>query len=452
MIRQQVEALQDDCDLIVLTGELPDATFPAPAVQVDGLGYAKGSGGEQDSKTVAQSILDAIRSRWPRGCDLLHVHNPTLAKNDHLLDTLHRLKDRGLRLFLQVHDFAEDGRPDVYSSHPYPSGCHWAVLNTRDHQALRNAGLEDDGLHLIPNAVIPIPKPGGPVSPKPFFLYPVRALRRKNIGEAFLLSLFFPKGVALRISLPPHSPKDRHSHQLWMRFAASKGLKAAFDTGVKESLARQAASAAAFMTTSIAEGFGFAFLEPWTVPKPLIGRRIRDVCTDFEQNGIAFDSLYDRIHIPLPWIDASLFLKRWKAGIQRAAAAFEHSVEAVRIHEAFREITEAGQVDFGILDEGFQETVLLQLLSSPENARQLEKMNPHLHSCRISPPDSTVLYANREAVLAYYGKSAYRKRLLDAYNTVMEKPVFHSVRKDVLLSRFFNLKRFSLLKWGHDPR
>jgi hypothetical protein len=35
------------------------------------------------------------------------------------------------------------------------------------------------------------------------YLYPVRAIRRKNIGEALLASLFIPKGRTVAVTLPP---------------------------------------------------------------------------------------------------------------------------------------------------------------------------------------------------------------------------------------------------------
>ena len=47
------------------------------------------------------------------------------------------------------------------------------------------------------------------------------------------------------------------------------------------------------ISTSINEGFGFAFIEPWVAGTPLIGRKIPKVTNDFENNGIDLSMLYD---------------------------------------------------------------------------------------------------------------------------------------------------------------
>jgi len=52
------------------------------------------------------------------------------------------------------------------------------------------------------------------------------------------------------------------------------------------------------ITTAIQEGFGYAYIEPWISGTPLIGRRIREVCEDFEKNGLRFNHLYDSSFLP----------------------------------------------------------------------------------------------------------------------------------------------------------
>ena len=81
---------------------------------------------------TAENILQAINRVWPgRQPDLIHVHNPTLAKNRCLQAVLKRLQQADLPLLCQVHDFAEDGRPEVYFEEPYIADCHYAVVNGR---------------------------------------------------------------------------------------------------------------------------------------------------------------------------------------------------------------------------------------------------------------------------------------------------------------------------------
>ena len=92
--------------------------------------------------------MAAIRKKWPDGCDLIHLHNPLLAKNKAFLSILKILQDQGERLFLQVHDLAEDGRPNhYYAGQAYPTRCHFGVINSRDFKIFMNAGANQDGLH-----------------------------------------------------------------------------------------------------------------------------------------------------------------------------------------------------------------------------------------------------------------------------------------------------------------
>ena len=63
------------------------------------------------------------------------------------------------------------------------------------------------------------------------------------------------------------------------------------------------AHAEAIVSTSIAEGFGLGFLEPWTFGKGLCGRNIPEITKDFENLGINLQNLYSRlslIHISEP--------------------------------------------------------------------------------------------------------------------------------------------------------
>ena len=115
VLRQQIEAVKNDCEILVLTGELPDSPFPADIKLIPGLAYYDRSSQKIfNPKKVAESIINAIHSKWKEGCNILHVHNPLLAKNKIFLKILHELRKREIRFFLQIHDFAEDGRPLSY--------------------------------------------------------------------------------------------------------------------------------------------------------------------------------------------------------------------------------------------------------------------------------------------------------------------------------------------------
>ena len=84
VLRQQVKAVHGMGEVLVLTGEPPQQTFPAEIEVIPGLGYDNLSETSFAPEAVAESIIRTIHSRWQDGCHILHVHNPTLAKNRNL--------------------------------------------------------------------------------------------------------------------------------------------------------------------------------------------------------------------------------------------------------------------------------------------------------------------------------------------------------------------------------
>ena len=155
VICQQTHAIKDACEVVVLTGEKPPSDFPAPTRVIPELGYDRTGSPPVDPGITATKILDAISKTWPQGCDLMHIHNPFLAKNKNLLKILKILQGRGINIFLQIHDFAEDGRPLSYYPEEYLADCHYGVINSRDYKILLNAGLQGQGVHKIFNMVTP---------------------------------------------------------------------------------------------------------------------------------------------------------------------------------------------------------------------------------------------------------------------------------------------------------
>jgi hypothetical protein len=447
VLHRQIAAIQGPCDLIVLTGDHSSTVLPCEVAGIPELGYDRPGLSPPDPDRVARRVLQVLSDKWPDGCDVLHVHNPILAKNRSFLQIIKRLHQAGVNLFLQIHDFAEDGRPDAYFKEDYPENCHYGVINARDAGILSGAGLDRSGLHLIPNAVDGLTAYPGRC-PEARILYPVRAIRRKNLGEAILLSMFFANGQRLAVTQPPNSPSDAASYRDWVGWVGKKHLSVDFEVGKKKDFGALMASAQSVVTTSITEGFGFTFLEPWTAGKLLWGRRIKGICEDFERRGIRLDSLYDRIDVPLAFIDDKAFRREWHQAVWRAAGCYGKSIADDAINDAFARMIHGQRVDFGLLSETFQRQVLERLIHDPSARADLVALNPWLsHPGEVSAA-STMIEHNRRSVLEQYSLDQYRTRLLDMYERVAGHAVSHRIDKMALLDAFFDLDRFSLLKWG----
>ncbi len=448
VIKHQATAIQNTCSSLVLTGSQPEFPFPADTADIAGIGYDHPEGPEYDPLAVADKIVQTIYSKWKDGCDILHVHNPTLAKNRDFLRILKALQKRDIRLLLQIHDFAEDGRTMHYFDEDYVADCHYAVLNSRDYKILTACGLTSEGLHKVPNPIIPPMFQSETPPVKNYIFYPVRAIRRKNIGEAILISLFLKNEPDLAISLPPNSPADIKRHREWKDFVGTNHLNVAFDAGLTEDFRTLVASAKFIITTSISEGFGFSFLEPWLANKVLWGRKLADICADFEKKGVNLEHLYKTLRVPLEWIDQKRFFSIWKQNIEMACARLNGTVDEAMIENAYRFMTDNHTIDFGLLDESFQKQVIAHVIADDAGRKILVRLNPFLSSAGEIENGPNLSKNNARAIVNGYSKEIYKEKLLKTYAQVIQKPVRQQIDKNRLASAFLDLNRFSLLKWG----
>ena len=198
VIENAVTSLRDhDVQTIVLSGE-PYQGDQLPCTRtVPELSYSQDEG-KTDPIILADNLEKAATEVLGSTPDIWHVHNHSLGKNNALADTVAHLAKRQSALLLQMHDYAEDGRPADYArlirhlnapENLYPGGSHvhYATLNSRDRSILLDAGASGDRLHLIPNAVS-IPEMSGINTVEKFdgrsmAVYSTRAIRRKNMGE-----------------------------------------------------------------------------------------------------------------------------------------------------------------------------------------------------------------------------------------------------------------------------
>jgi hypothetical protein len=459
VLRQQVVAMARDHEVLVLCGSLPPKDLEAPARQLPQLNYDSLQKAPVKHSALAEAIDGAIREHWPydcdrnrgcdryHGCDLIHVHNPTLVKNQALLPALGLLQKKGHRLLLQIHDFAEDGRPGAYSTAPYPADCHYAAINSRDHALLRDAGLAPEGCHRLPNMISPL-QPAPTAAPSQGqVLCPVRAIRRKNIGEALLLSLFLPPAQNLAITLPPSSPADMPSYAMWRDLAADLLPTVAFEVGVGQSFDALVHAAPFLITTSITEGFGFSFLEPWTAGRTIWGRRLKEICADFDAQGIDLTHLYTRLRVPLTWIDGADFAARWMQAYTQSHIQFGLPLPKGSAERALGTIIREGTVDFGLLHEDHQATAIRHFATRPQACATLLRRQPALARLGRLEDAGRRIEQNRRAILSHFGAEGYRQRLEAIYHAV-EQPVRQQLNKERLCRAFLKAADFSLLKWS----
>ena len=124
----------------------------------------------------------------------------------------------------------------------------------------------------------------------------------------------------------------------------------------------------------------------------------------------------------------------------------------MQANRAFARLTRNETIDFGLLSEKFQRQVLARLICSPSAKGELVSLNPWLSCPGAVANPSAIIENNRRAVLRHYGTVQYRNRLLTIYDQIVTHPVCHGIDKRALREAFFDLDRFSLLRWGAYDR
>lgn len=415
---------------------------------------------------------------------VVHVHNHALGKNRLVPLAASRLAERGFALLLQIHDFAEDFRPDNFRRmvnapanpaghgglYPQAANIHYAVLNGRDHEILAAAGVHASRLHLLPN---PVPELNDlpsrsaarqrlaelfAVGPDEcFVLYPVRCIRRKNVGEALLYAALALPCTTVGLTLAPLNPAAVPIYSEWKELAAELALPCRFEVGGPGALSftENLAAADAILTTSLTEGFGMVFLESWLAGRPLLGRDLPEITSDFVRSGLRFDWLYHRLRVPLEWIGAEPFRQRVDQAYEQTLAAYDRPVpdraNEGLADEGLEAKTADGLVDFGDLDEPFQRTVLRAVRQDERDRRRVLGANPWIEATMAVRAESAagVIDENVRAINRSYSLPASGRRLCDLLRKVSDgerdgrpRPLAHPGR---ILDRFLAPRRFRLI-------
>jgi glycosyltransferase involved in cell wall biosynthesis len=469
IIQQAVSALSaHDIEAIVLTGEPPaEPTEGLPHVKVvAGLGY-EGVSVHLTGHELAANLEQAARQAFGAPPDLWHFHNHSLGKNRALPEAVRRLADARHRLLLQIHDFPEDGRPANYrrlmehpgqgdagrlSTYLYPQAghIHYAVLNGRDRSFMAASGVLDECLHLLPNAVwLPssesVPVPELELKEERLWLYPTRAIRRKNLGEFLLWAALASEAERFATTLAPENPLERPIYERWVNFARALRLPVEFEVGARPQVnfGRLVRSAYTLITTSVAEGFGLAFLEPWLMGRPITGRDLPEITGEFRVAGIDLRPLYERLEVPVEWIGMRLLREKASQGLQRYLTAYGRNPGPNDLEQTLSAWVHDGRVDFGRLDEALQSQVIKRVIDSTEARSQLSPVGLP----RASNPLEQ-LECNRNATMRSFSLETYGKQLLQVYRKLLasdpEPPTAFS--GEVLLEQFLSPDRLFLLR------
>ncbi len=280
-----------------------------------------------ENEQIYQSTYDVLKKflyEQVYADDIIHVHNLNLGKNPILTLVISELANEGFRIINHVHDFAED-RPenieflnhviggffkkDIQSLlYPNLPNFLYAVLTSHDLNRLQELGIDKNNLFLLPNPVA-FDRRGNMVKKeivkkqvcdtlqidyqKKLVTYPVRAIRRKNMGEYILFAVLFRDEANWLVTQPPLNPVEVESYLQWKSFCLKNKIPVIFEAANLVAFEDIMQASDFCFTTSIQEGFGMTFLEPWLLDTPVLGRNISHVTSDIEKTGVEFPLLYN---------------------------------------------------------------------------------------------------------------------------------------------------------------
>jgi FMN phosphatase YigB (HAD superfamily) len=420
----------------------PDGDLPIR--EVSGLEYDDGETPSADPGWLVSAMRSAAHAALGGPPDLWHFHNHSLGKNRTMAEAAATLAAAGERLLLQIHDLAEDGRPEnrpllAACANPYPTGPRilYAFLNSRDRQRFIHAGLTGDRAVLLENppavpATWSIP-PDGP----PLLLYPVRGIRRKNLGELALLTALAPAGCRAAITQAPPDGRWRPIHDHWQGFCADLELPLEFGVvgrlapaeGAAATFESWVAHATHFVTTSVAEGFGMVRCEAMAWCKPLIGRELAHL------ERISPGDFYQKILIPGGWVDRGTLDARLEDAIVETYALWDR-LQPANVVEAIRTAMDhAGHLDFGNLPEQIQQMVIHDLVKGdPQRIHEVGVWVDHGEGASAVPAAAwleAALTGNRvqprPAADGRDSRDWFQKRLLEIYQALMNLHVVGAV-------------------------
>jgi hypothetical protein len=331
--------------------------------------------------------------------------------------------------------------------YPICHHVHYAVLNARDYNYLKSAGIPEKCLYLLPNPVIApaTNRLEQQIEPFKYMIYPVRAIPRKNIAEILFWAAHPDEHLRFGITLAPKNPQYLKDYQALVDFSNHENLPVDFEAGNKwnKSFEEVIGHSSAVISSSIAEGFGLAYLESWLSGKALVGRKLPQIMQAFEEDGIDFAGMYDQLMIPLDLLEEDKVKSELQNHALNAFKAYEIPNPQEHASSIVESVTNDHQIDFGRLSQTLQIELLKHLNSAPSSYLSLVEGSL---SSRISSQQQ--IASNQAIIQEKYSPQAFADRIDDIYKALFksEQGKVNYISSVRLLPQFLNSDGFSLLR------
>ncbi len=396
-----------------------------------------------DLSLTPDRIIDVLKRRYGGQDNLWMIHNYQLGKNPPFTQALiSTAQEREQPLLFQIHDFPECSRYANLKAliegtegniYPQTKNTAYCVINARDYNLLREAGIHDENLTLLNNPVpldrtaqadpdeiksalyckyrnrFPALKSGGKL-----LFYPVRSIRRKNVLEGAFLVNMMEEDLNFMVSLPGVSPQEKAYSDLTER-AFTEGLVPGYwGIGADEetellNYPHYWAASDMILSPSIQEGFGYLYLNALHWGKPLYARYL-DIMEGFKS---LFDSssawFYNSLSVPLTESEKTSLTGEYR---EKFVLLSEY-MPAGRKESLLKEwdsMTGENRICFSYLSPAGQYAMLARLKEDREFARDAAVLNGEHVKAMKDLLRSTVPDRDREIGLTF-GEESYARTM-----------------------------------------
>lgn len=251
------------------------------------------------------------------------------------------------------------------------------------------------------------------------------------------------------MTLGPTNEAYRAQYVAWQALSQELALPVQWEIGSSNEASFDCImqSASAILNTSIAEGFGLTFLEPYLFGKGLLGRNLPDITADFEAQGIDLSPLYSALPIPKDAICLPALKTAIQKGLQQAYASYEQPLPRDAVDRALQAIhCDPDHIDFGGLDEQQQASIIRQVHQDPATKALLKSY------LKVTHAPAQLIARNAAAVHSCYNDRAYIQKLQSIYletrvpKNAASKNSLQSLPATKVLSRFLKPENFRLLR------
>ncbi len=397
---------------------------------------------EQNTPPTVEHIKKTLFGRFQDS--IWWIHNYHIGKNPFFTEALVRIAHEHpeQHIIFHIHDFPESGRyanlkalyEDVNTAlYPIGQNVRYVVINSRDKNILRGAGIPEQQLFLLNNPIDPPAEstidfwevqdkianwaytnahswqPEGKL-----LLYPVRTIRRKNIFEAGLLTHLLESPSNLLVTLPGVS-KQEQAYSNLVAAAFEKGLiPGAWGIGryldrIGVSFQELTRSADVIISTAIQEGFGYLFINSvlWSVP---LSARNLDILGGIRDNFSPDSSyFYDDFLVPLSTSDRAALGDTYTQ-ILNSITGLVPDNQHKRINYEVEQLLAEEYIDFSYLSVEQQYQFLKRAAESSEFVAELREINAEMAAVTENLLRGPKV-KNRESVIEEFGYSSHAAKI-----------------------------------------